>query len=163
MRKFSYYKKNILYNYSNEALLCVKIRKYFNNSRSLKIRKREVNECLLALSDVNFNIFATQKSRKRVVKPMLSPCETKGIRRWNQGFRKVKPWVSQNIFHFFEVFIEANRLEKRASHCCTTHYLFQPSNRPEEAQMQRPFRNFKTSAAFSITFLTIQAIQEAYM
>lgn len=126
-----YYWNNVQYDFYNKALLYVKIRKYFNNSMSFKICKREVNECLLALSDVNFNIFATQKSRKRVVKPMLSPCETKHIRRWNQGFQEVKPWVSQNIYHFFGVFIETSRLEKRASHCSTTYYLFQYANRPE--------------------------------
>ena len=36
-----------------------------------------------------------------------------------------------NIFHFFGVFIETSRLEKRANHCSTMHYLFQYANRPE--------------------------------
>lgn len=35
------------------------------------------------------------------------------------------------IFHFFGVFIETSRLEKRANNCSTMHYLFQYANRPE--------------------------------
>jgi len=61
----------------------------------------------------------------------IMPIETAVFGLRNQGNQEVKPWVSQNIFHFFGVFIETSRLEKRASHCSTTHYLFQYANRPE--------------------------------
>ena len=71
-------------------------------------------------SDLNGTFLQTQREDSGGVR-----CEQ------NRYFIFSKLWISQNIFHFFGVFIETSRLEKRASHCSTMHYLFQYANRPE--------------------------------
>ena len=128
---------------------------FINISRSFKICKRGVNECLPLLSNVKTQLFKPEKSEKWVAKPMVLPCETKGFRRWNQGNQEVKPRVSQLIIHFFVDFFEWSNASNRATNCNKIVYLFRSPNRPEGARTRLRLLNFKISPEFLIRFLTI--------